>query len=223
MLHYTKDEWYNINMKQIDITGKVFNDLTVLSFAFITRGKDGISYRCWYCKCKCGEIKAIRGKDLKSGNTKSCGCRHGLPTTKTHGMSKTRFHKIFFGILKRCNNLKCSNYSDYGGRGIKCLWKDFESFRKDMYESYVEHENKHGKDTTIDRINNNGHYSKKNCRWVTYRENTRNKRTTVYIKYKGESLSLSDWSDRTGVPYKSLWHRIKVAKWPIEKAFTISS
>lgn len=210
-------------MKKVDITGKKFNDLTVLSFAFTGKDKRGDSHLYWYCKCKCGNIKAVQGKLIKSGNTKSCGCRTHLPTTKTHGMSKTKFAKIFYGIIKRCNNSYCSNYDDYGGRGIKCLWEDFISFKKDMYKSYLEHEKKHGEDIAIDRIDNDGHYCKENCRWATYKENAQNKRTTVYIVYKNKSLSMSEWADELGISYKSLWWRIKVAKWPIEKAFTTSS
>lgn len=49
-----------------DITGKQFNDWTVLSYA-------GNKY--WNCRCSCGVEKKVIGRDLKSGVSKSCG--HG--------------------------------------------------------------------------------------------------------------------------------------------------
>ena len=56
--------------KMIDLTGQVFDKLTVIDCA----GKlDGRRY-FWNCKCECGNVKAILGTSLRNGNTKSCGC-----------------------------------------------------------------------------------------------------------------------------------------------------
>jgi len=57
------------------------------------------------------------------------------------------------------------------------LWKSFEEFKKDMYDSYIIHIEKYGlKETTIDRINNEGNYCKKNCQWSTRSEQMKNRR-----------------------------------------------
>lgn len=54
----------------IDITGQVFNKLTVIRYDHI--GNFGRSY--WLCRCTCGREKVISRSSLIDGSTKSCGC-----------------------------------------------------------------------------------------------------------------------------------------------------
>ena len=60
-----------INMpKLIDLTGQRFGRLTV-----IKRNDENLNRKpAWVCKCDCGNIKIVRGTDLRQGKVQSCGC-----------------------------------------------------------------------------------------------------------------------------------------------------
>lgn len=62
--------------KAIDLTNKIFNNLTVIGRAKDENGKYKIKNKSsvWLCKCKCGNITEVARNNLISGNVKSCGC-----------------------------------------------------------------------------------------------------------------------------------------------------
>ena len=140
---------------------------------------------------------------------------------RTHSLRKSRFYRIYRGIKTRCNNSNESNFRLYGGKGIKLLWSSFEEFRDDTYPSYLEHTEKFGEqNTSIDRIDNNGHYSKENCRWATRKEQARNAKYDRFIEFNNERKGLIEWAEQFGLKKATLWARINKSKWPIEKALT---
>lgn len=113
-------------------------------------------------------------------------------------------------MLRRCNNPKDKEYHNYGGRGIQCLWKKFEEFKNDMYDSYLKHLEKYGKEnTTLDRINNDGNYCKENCRWATIKEQNRNKRTNVFLTYQNKTMTITDWSKYLRISLSTIRGRIR--------------
>lgn len=125
---------------------------------------------------------------------------------------------IFNGINSRCNYRSHKAYKNYGGKGIKVLWTSYQDFKRDMYESYIEHLNKYGKkQTTIDRIDSCKDYSKENCRWSTRKEQNRNMKSNLI--YKGECAL--DASLRLGGNKNLVANRIAKG-WSLKEAFNIS-
>lgn len=195
----------------IDITGEKFNKLTVVER--LQNDIGGIPV--WLCKCDCGNFTKVRGKNLKNGSVKSCGCMLKISTTKTHGLSKAKIYNTWNSMKARCYNTKSSSYKRYGGRGISVCeeWsKSFETFYAwSMQNGYNEN-------LTIERIDNNGNYCPENCKWISKKEQCRNRRTNISFEYNGEKHILTEWCEIFNLDYKLVHNRIYKMKWSFEKS-----
>lgn len=191
-------------MKRLNLAGTEFGRLTVVE-------TDG-SYK-WKCSCVCGAVVSVLTASLRSGNTKSCGCLRNEGPAVKHGKSNTSIYRIWVGILKRCLNKDDKACSFYGARGITVCerWLMFENFLEDMGDKPV------GK--SLERVDNDGSYSKDNCRWATPKERANNTRRNRRITAFGRTLTMAQWAEETGIHYRCLYKRIRLG-WESEKALT---
>jgi hypothetical protein len=180
-------------MKFKDLTGKVFNKLTVIDIY----GQDSHLRYIWNCKCECGVLKSIPSAYLISGKTKSCGCLLKQVVSKLHKKhgdtcsGKTAEYRVWRALKSRCLNKNLYRYKDYGGRGIKVCdrWlNSFENFLNDMGRKPTP---KHSLDRYPDI---NGNYEPNNCRWATDTEQAKGQRSNRWIVYGDKELILQDWA-----------------------------
>ena len=197
--------------KPLNLEGMQFGRLVVKQRAE-NNGSGG--HVRWVCECSCGsgKITTVASSDLKRGTSRSCGClqkEEAAARVKTHGMTNSSEYNIWFGIKARCLNPKNRAYHHYGGRGITVCdeWKDsFEAFYRDMGpRPSTEH--------SIDRKDNDGGYSKENCRWATEIEQHNNTRTVKLYDFGGEKLSISQIARKIGISVSALHQRLLIMPW----------
>lgn len=200
-------------MKQsYDIAGQRFGRLTV-----IVRQRDPKDGKMkWRCQCDCGRERLARGTDLRRGIVKSCGC---MKTRYANGERKTRLYSIWVGMNARCGSPNSPRYMNYGAKGIRVCedWK--RSFL--IFQKWAESAG-YTDELTIDRIDNSGDYEPNNCRWTTVKVQNNNRSTCDFITAFGKTQTLSQWAAEKGIKQRTLYSRIHLQHWPIEKALTQS-
>lgn len=183
-----------------DLSGKRFTRLTVTGFAEFRK-----RHSYWHCVCDCGNRAIVLGSSLSRGNHRSCGCLQkelSAAMLFVHGMTDTREYEAWLGARKRCRNPKDWAFNNYGGRGITICdeWHDsFSRFFADMGSCPDGH--------SLERIDNDKGYCLDNCRWATRTDQARNTRQSIRVTHNGETLSLGEWSERTGISAKVLGAR----------------
>jgi hypothetical protein len=147
--------------------GKQHGQWKVIAFA----GTDKSRKARWLCQCKCGKRAVVTGGNLRNGHSTNCGCVGHHGHCKNDRMSPT--YASWAAMKTRCLNERDPDYPYYGGRGItvcKRWLHSFENFLADM--------GKRPKSMTLDRKNNNGNYTSRNCRWATKKQQQNNRRCT---------------------------------------------
>lgn len=159
----------------VDITGMTFGRLTAIECVGSKNNRAQ-----WLLQCSCGNMIIANGKDVRSGNTKSCGCQKkesAVTTPYIDGRSSERLNRVWYGMMARCYNPNTNSYKNYGGRGISICdeWHDYAKFRTWALENGYNPDAEFG-ECTIDRINNDGNYEPQNCRFVDSKVQAKNKR-----------------------------------------------
>ncbi len=143
-------------MRKIDLTGRVFGKLTVISMSTERMNKGSIK---WICECDCGKVVNVVYYNLVYGNTRSCGCltKHLSTTTEMN----IHTHKDQAYIHRKYRNYK-----------NKCKNKDwiFELTEKEFVRLSIGNCHYCGTPlkeniykSTIDRLNNDRGYTIENC------------------------------------------------------------
>jgi len=186
-----------------DHTGETFGSLTVIGPCRDERGR-----LRWECRCACGGSAKVFGANLRTGNTTTCGC---LRAAHPEGLSKTRLYTIWCGMIGRCKDAQQPNY---GGRGIRVCaeWSSFERFHEWASASgYAD-------TLSIDRIDNDGNYEPRNCRWVTAAAQAQNTSRTVRVRVDGQIVSLAEASRMLSLNYSRLQRRMRNSGLGFEEA-----
>lgn len=192
-------------VKARELSGERFGMLVAISRADgIVSGKE--TYAVWNCVCDCGGTAKVQTRCLSNGGTRSCGCLRKLGNNRKHGDAKksgpSRLYNIWGGMKDRCLNSNAKAFNAYGGRGISICqeWMEFAQFRE------WANSNGYTDQATIDRINTDGGYSPSNCRWATYLEQNRNKRSNRPVtRSDGKHYcSISEAAEDAGVSLSAI-------------------
>jgi hypothetical protein len=194
-----------------NMDGERFGRLIVLR-----TGEQSARGPLYECRCDCGTVKAVNGRDLRKGHVNSCGClRRELTSARMrespprlrhgHAKERTRAYQIWRSMVARCSNPNRSDWSYYGGRGITVCdrWRIFEHFLEDMGEPQP--------GLTIDRINGEGNYEPGNCRWATRATQAANRRRTNRLSVEQEAAIRTRAADRASRRLLAAEHGVSVA------------
>jgi hypothetical protein len=197
--------------KFIDLTSKKINNWNVLHRVFIKK-----NYTHWLCICICGNKANVNSSHLLGNKSTQCKTCHNKKAVKMrpkkHGActgSETKEYKIWSRMKTRCLNKNSDAYHNYGGRNINISknWLKFENFIKDM--------GKCPEKMSLERINVNKGYCKSNCKWASSYDQSRNKRTNIYLRAHNKKMVITDWAKLYNIPFTSFRRLIDKKGWPL--------
>lgn len=178
--------------------------------------------KCTECGAKGEFYKDVTHADGMTSKCKSCVNakraqyralnRARIASHAVKYRERTQERQCWNAMIRRCTDPNNIGYANYGGRGISVCerWlKSFDAFLSDMGpRPSIKH--------TVDRINTDIGYEPANCRWLTQRDQCRNKRNNVNLTYHGKTMCAKAWADELGVSKSLILSRIK-AGWTIER------
>lgn len=191
--------------------GKRFGDYTAL---YVLLGLHPKKSAMWACLCVCGIVRFVESGGLTSGNSRGCGCRRYEKVAlanSIHGMYRSRTYTAWQNMRARCLDPKNKRFADYGGRGIKICerWGEFQNFLADLGEC--------PSGLQLDRGDNDRGYEPGNCRWATRSEQQNNRRTNRVVKWRGRSLTATQWARELGIEPNTIICRLRRG-WSVDRA-----
>lgn len=197
-----------------DLTGKKFNRLVVLGDSKIRAKNRSVK---WKCLCECGNEVLVETSTLVGLKQQSCGCvMIGMVRHKKHGHTQSqkssKTYNTWATMKQRCTNPSNPKFKNYGARGIFVCqeWLDsFENFLADMGEA--------PEGMTLERINVNDGYYKKNCCWASSKTQANNKTNNKILTHMGKSMTVAQWADHLGISFTTLRMRL-YRNWSLERA-----
>lgn len=195
---------YNLVIKEIAMDkniGLKYGNLTIIEFC----GKQKNRKNVYLCRCDCGREKKVRIDHLRSGAISSCG--------RCDKKSKSILYNVWNGMIDRCYKKETISYKNYGARGINICddWKnDFFIFEKWALE------NGYKKGLSIERIDVNGNYCPKNCKFIPRFQQNRNKRNNRHFIVDGKDMILIEICEKYNINWSTMCNRLKRG-WDIEK------
>lgn len=193
--------------KPVNLIGQKFGRLTVLSVGAPRMNTYGKPIKRWFCLCECGGTTETNTNKLLSGHTTSCGCYRKEMTSvanKTHGLRRSPEYVSWASMRSRCLNPSYKRFHLWGGRGITICaeWLvSFEAFYRDMGPRPA--------GTTLDRIDVNGNYEPRNCRWATPAEQANNLSTVRRFTVNGVTDTISGFAVRWGCSRDAIKLRLR--------------
>lgn len=103
----------------------------------------------------------------------------------------------------RCYYPSHRGFKNYGARGISVCerWRgSFMAFLEDMGECPP--------DLTLERINPDGHYEPTNCRWATWEDQARNRRSSAFLMVGERRVNITVYARERGVSIPGLRYRM---------------
>lgn len=125
---------------------------------------------------------------------------------------------VYYAMIRRCTKTDDPRYPRYGGRGIEVCdrWlgpDGFNHFLADLGPKPHRH--------SLERVDNDGPYSPENCRWASYTDQARNTRRNRHLTSNGETLCVSAWGEKLGIPPYLISMRL-ARGWPVERALSVN-
>lgn len=183
----------------------------------------------WFeCRCSCGKLRSVWGYTLANGKSTNCGCARNRQNgnrikciSTRHGHCRTpktqsKEWRAWNAMIRRCTYPSMDRYPRYGGRGITVCdkWRhSFQAFLADVGPAPTPSH-------TLGRIKNDGHYEPGNVEWQLKGTQARNKSSNRVITHNGESLTLIEWCERTGLKRQTIQMRLDVYGWSVERTLT---